>query len=177
MITQLYEFSVGSYVVAEEWNANFRVLKDFCVEHTLSIADAYNSVAFSNSDLTQVFNKIRGWANVLTNQPYNAQNGLILDRNKEFYIQALPEQQQVHLQIPTNMNGECRVIFTLPELMTSDAPILIYYKGAAVTTLRDKVGDCYIDAGAYPYYNAGLYYVMIHELNGKAQVKLISTGV
>lgn len=176
MITQLYEFSVGSYVVADEWNANFRVLNEYCIAHKISIEDAYNEVAFPTSDLTQVFNTIKAWANVNTNASYDS---VFAKRNFEIYVGPVPPQTQVQIYIESDKmtNGECRIIFTLPELMTSDAPILVYYKGVAVTTLKDKNGDCYIDAGAYPYYNAGTYYVMIHELNGKAQVKLISTGV
>lgn len=174
MIIQLYEFSVGSYVVAEEWNTNFRTLKECCISHRLSIQDAYNEIAFPTSDLTQVFNAIKGWPNVISNSSYDA---VFVKNNYEVYVGPVPSQTQVQIHIPAGMNGESRVIFTLPELMTSDAPILVYYNGVAVTTLKDKNGDCYVDAGAYPYYNAGTYYVMIHELNGKAQVKLISTGV
>lgn len=173
MIIQLYQFSVGSYVTAEEWNANFRVLKDYCVEHYLSIADAYNKIAFPDSDLTQIFNKVRIWPNVITNSSYDA---VFAKNNYEIYVGPVPTQTQVQIYIPSGLNGESRIIFTLPELMTSSAPILVYYNGVAVTTLKDKNGDCYVDAGSYQYYNPGVYYVMIHELNGKAQVKLISTG-
>lgn len=174
MIIQLYEFSVGSYVVAEEWNSNFRTLKEYSLSHKQTIEDAYNVLAFPNSDLSTVFSVIRTRSNVITNEPYDAVD---VERNKEIYVGTVPAQQQVSIYIPRGLNGESRVIFTLPELMTISAPILVYYDGVAVTTLKDKTGDCYVDAGYYPYYNAGMYYVMIHELNGKAQVKLISTGV
>lgn len=173
MIAQLYQFSIGSYVIAEEWNANFRTLKEYCSEHIIAFQDSYDNLAFPNSDLTQVFNAVSNSLNVETNRPYDAVN---VTNNKEFYVGPVPAQQQVHIYIPQGLNGESRVIFTLPELMTSDAPILVTYNGVTVS-LRDKTADCYVDAGSYPYYNSGLYYVMIHELNGKAQVKLISTGV
>lgn len=179
MIVSLYSFSVGSYVVAEEWNANFRVLHDYCVEHAQALEDAYQVLAFPDSDLSDVFAVCRNYPNVEMNQAYTS---FSVDRNKEYYIgspgnpNALPAQTQVHINITEGLEGEARVIFRLPELMTSNPPILVEYKGVIVTP-RDSSADCYVDTGYYNYYKPGTYYVMIHEQNGKAQVKLISTGV
>lgn len=171
MIVQLYSFSVGSFVAAEEWNANFRVLHDTCIEHILSIEDAYDTLAFSDSDLTYVFNSIRITdTNAEMNQDYV---GFIVDRNKEYYVGTLPNQTPVNITIREGMGGECRVVFNLPELMTLEAPIRITYKGVVITP-KDATADCYVNTGYYNYFNPGMYYVMIHEQNGKAQVKLIS---
>lgn len=173
MITELHNFSVGSYVVADEWNSNFRVLANFCVLHEESITDAYNTLAFPNSDLTNILNMVRNNPNVSMAQAYE---GFLVQRNKEYYVGTVPSQQQVHIVIEEGLEGEARVIFNLPALMTISAPILVTYKGVTVSP-KDKTADCYVDTGFYSYYNAGTYYVIIHEQNGKAQVKLISTGV
>lgn len=171
MIVQLYSFSVGSFVIAEEWNANFRVLHDTCAEHILAIEDAYDTLAFPNSDLTYVFDSIRITdTNAEMNQDYV---GFIVDRNKEYFVGALPNQTPVNITIRQGMEGECRVVFNLPELMTLEAPIRITYKGVVITP-KDATADCYVNTGYYNYFNPGIYYVMIHEQNGKAQVKLIS---
>ena len=179
MIISLYNFSIGSYVVAEEWNANFRVLSEYCFAHAEAIEDGYDIYAFPDSDLTNIFDVCRSYPNVKMNQAYTS---FMVERNTEFYIgspenpNALPAQQQVRIVIPQGLEGEARVIFRLPELMTVTPPILIEYKGVVVTP-GDKTADCYVNVGDYSYYNPGTYYVMIHEQNGKAQVKLISTGV
>ena len=168
---------MGSFVVAEEWNSNFRVLRTFCEEHTLSIDDAYQTMAFPDSDLTYVFSSIRRTdVNVKMNQPYIS---FIVDRNKEYYVgspnnpNVLPAQTPVNITIREGLEGECRVIFKLPELMTLEPPIKIKYKGVIVQP-KDSSADCYVNTGYYNYFNPGLYYVMIHEQNGKAQVKLVS---
>ena len=173
MILNLYNFSVGSYVVAEEWNSNFRVLHDYCVAHAETLVDAYQVLAFPNSDLSDIFTAVRNFPNVADNQPYN---GVDVQRNKEYYVRTLGNQQQVKINIPLGMEGECRVIFNLPQLMTSNPPILVEYNGVIVAP-RDTSANCYVNTGFYSYYNPGMYYVMIHEQNGKAQVKLVSTGV
>ena len=177
MITQLYSFSIGSFVVAEEWNSNFRVLHDYCVDHTLAVDDAYQTLSFPDSDLSYVFSSIRRTdTNVRMNQPYIS---FIVDRNKEYYIGSaanpdiLPPQTPVNITIREGMEGECRVIFRIPELMTLEPPIKIKYKNVIVQP-KDPNADCYVNTGYYDYFNPGLYYVMIHEQNGKAQVKLIS---
>ena len=179
MITQLYSFSIGSFVVAEEWKATFSTLHDYCVAHALAIEDAYDTLAFPDSDLTYVFSSIRRTdTNVSMNQPYIS---FIVDRNREYYVgspsnpDVLPPQTPVNIIIREGMEGECRVIFRLPELMTLEAPIRITYKGVVITP-KDATADCYVNTGFYNYFNPGLYYVMIHEQNGKAQVKLISAA-
>lgn len=171
MITQLYNFSVGSFVVAEEWNANFRVLKDYCDAHSIAINDAYQIFAFPDSDLSVVFNAVRAYPNVKTNMAYIS---FLVDNNNEYYVGNLPPQQPVNIVIKEGLNGECRIIFDLPELMTLEPPIAIWYKGVRITP-GDNTEDCYVNVGAYDYYNPGKYYVFVHEQNGKAQVKLVST--
>lgn len=170
MITQLYSFSAGSFVVAEEWNANFRALHDLCVEHALSLEDAYDTLAFPESDLSSVFSSVRNFPNVKMNQAYTS---FMVDRNNEYYVGNVPAQSPVNIVIPEGMEGECRVIFQLPELMTLEPPISIMYKGVRIAP-KDPEADCYVNTGYYEHYNAGMYYVMIHEQNGKAQVKIIS---
>ena len=172
MITQLYNFSVGSFVVAEEWNANFRLLHDTCEEHAIAIEDAYDVLAFPNSDLSEVFDAVRATPNVKTNMAYTS---FMVDKNFEYYVGNLPVQQPVNIVIKEGMEGECRVIFVLPELMTLEPPIAIWYKGVRIQP-KDATADCYVNTGYYQHFNPGMYYVMIHEQNGKAQVKLISAA-
>ena len=172
MITQLYNFSTGSFVVAEEWNANFRVLHDYCVAHALALEDAYQVLAFPDSDLSDIFVSIRRTPNVKMNQAYTS---FMVERNTEYYVGNLPAQQPVNIVISEGMEGECRVIFNLPELMELEDPIAITYKGVRIQS-KDPTADCYVNTGYYKYFNPGIYYVLIHEQNGKAQVKLVSAA-
>ena len=81
MITQLYTFSTGSYVVADEWNANFRVLYNTSLSHQDAITDAKNTIAFPLSDLSGVFSAVKGQPN----SSFIPGNTVVIAPEQEYY--------------------------------------------------------------------------------------------
>lgn len=160
MITQLYTFSTGSYVVADEWNANFRVLHNTSLVHKESIIDGQNTVAFPSSDLSNVFASVK-------NQPNSSfipGNTVVVAPEQEYY-KTLSSGQDLTINIPTGMNAEARVLIQIQE-DRSLLPFSVNYTGTLIVNHYNN----YV-------FRAGHYYIMIYETNGVAQVKLIWTGV
>ena len=164
MIVELYTFSSGSYVVAEEWNANFRTLYKANVAHIEAIADANVEIAFPTSDLTNLFNRVKS-------EP----NSWLLDTlsvriaPEQEYYKSLAENERLSITIPTGTNAEARILLYLPDTRTDlDELFMITYDGSL---------DVSFGYYGYEYFRPGYYYVMIYEANGIAQVKLIWTGV
>lgn len=162
MITELYTFTPGSYVVADEWNANFKTLYQANAEHSTAIADAYADVAFPDSDLTTIFNIVKTQSNSSA-IPGNTVN----IRVENEYYKILGSGEDLTINIPSGMDGEARILIQLQE-DRSLLPFSVNYSGNTI-----------INYGFYNYnyFRIGYYYVMIYETNGVAQVKLIWTGV
>ena len=160
MITQLYTFSVGSYVVADEWNANFNTLYNVNLAHEEAIIDAQNTIAFPNSDLTTVFNSVRGWANSF----FISGDTVMVAPQCEYY-KTLATDQDLTINIPTGLNSEVRVLIQL----TNDRslrPFTVNYNGT--TIINDYDNNNFL---------AGFYYILIYETNNTAMIKVIGTGV
>ena len=164
MIVELYTFSPGSYVVAEEWNANFRTLYKANVAHLEAIVDANAEIAFPTSDLTNLFNRIK----VEPNSWLLGALSVRIAPEQEYY-KSLGENERLSITIPTGTNAEARILVYFPDTRTDlDDLFIITYDGDL------EVGFGYYD---YEYFRPGYYYIMIYEANGVAQVKLIWTGV
>lgn len=165
MILELYTFSPSSYVVAEEWNANFNVLYTETYSHSESIVDAFQNVAFSWSDLTEIYDSVRGrqnsWGFATTNDVY-------IKPEQEYY-KTLSSTDRVNIHIPDGMNAEARILIYLQQ-PRNVIPFMV---------ASDYHGTVKITYGTYSYnyFRAGYYYIMIYETNGLAQLKLIWTGV
>lgn len=162
MIIQLYTFAPGSYVVADEWNANFRTIYNANLAHVEAIQDAYNTLAFQDSDLSDVYAAVRSQPNCF------AISGTAVTVAPECeYYKTLANGQDLVINIPTGLNAEARVLIQIQD----DRSLLPFSIGYSGTTI--------INYGFYEYnyFRAGYYYVMIYETNGVAQVKLIWTGV
>lgn len=162
MITELYVFSPGSYVVADEWNANFRVLSKTTILHEEAITDAYNDIAFPNSDLSAVFAAVKS-------QPNSSAipgNTVTVAPEQEYY-KTLSNGEDLTINIPTGLNAESRILIRTQEDRTL-IPFAVNYDGTT---------DISYGHYNYDYFRAGYYYIMIYETNGVAQVKLIWTGV
>lgn len=159
MINKLYSFTLGTYVVADEWNANFKALANSNADCVQAIKDAEVSVAFPDGDLTQLFNAVHKKPNSFA----IAGSTVIVQPECEYY-KALTDGEDLAIQIPTGLNAEARVI-----IRTSDdrslLPFSILYNG-----------DTNITYGEDMVFPAGIYYIMIYETAGQAQVKLIWTG-
>lgn len=160
MITELYTFSPSSFVVAEEWNANFRVLYNTVSAHMEAIADAQATIAFPDSDLTGVYNAVRSQLNSF------AIPGTTVTVAPECeYYKTLASGQDLVINIPTGLNAEARVLIRIQE-DRSLLPFSVNYDGTLIVNHYNNF-----------VFRSGYYYVMIYETNGVAQVKLIWTGV
>lgn len=159
MINQLYTFTVGTYVVADEWNANFKALANSNADCVQAIEDAEVSVAFPDDDLTQLFNAVRKKPNSFA----IAGSTVIVQPECEYY-KTLADGEDLAIQIPTGLNAEARVIIRTTD-DRSLLPFSVLYSG-----------DTNITYGEDMVFPAGIYYIMIYETAGQAQVKLIWTG-
>lgn len=159
MINQLYTFTVGTYVVADEWNSNFKALANSNADCVQAIEDAEVSVAFPDDDLTQLFNAVRKKPNSFA----IAGSTVIVQPECEYY-KALADGEDLAIQIPTGLNAEVRVAIYLPS-ERSLLPFSVLYDGEQV-----------VDYGEFDTFRQGHYFILIYETNGLAQVKLIWTG-
>ena len=160
MITELYTFSPSSYVVAEEWNANFRVLYQTTLAHMEAIVDAQATIAFPNSDLTDVYNAVRSQLNSFAIPG----NTVTVAPECEYY-KTLANGQDLVINIPMGLNAEARVLIRIQD-DRSLLPFSVNYDGTVIVNHYNNF-----------VFRSGYYYVMIYETNGVAQVKLIWTGV
>lgn len=161
MITQLYTFSPGSFVVADEWNANFRTLNNASLEQEQSISDANSVIAFPTSDLSGVFSAVKSQPNSFA----ISGNTVTVYPECEYY-KTLANGEDLAINIPTGLNAEARVLIQIQE-DRSLLPFSVNYSGG---TLIVNHYNNYV-------FRSGYYYIMIYESNGVAQVKLIWTGV
>ena len=108
MITQLYTFSAGSYVVAEEWNANFRTLYKANLAHEESIVDMQTQVALSNGDLTELFSVINSQFNSFA----IAGNSVTVAPECEYY-KTLAGGQELIIDLGNLSDAETRILINL----------------------------------------------------------------
>ena len=162
MIIQLYTFAPGSYVVADEWNANFRTIYNANLAHVEAIQDMNNKLAFKYGDLSGVYAAVRSQPN-----SFEISGTAVTVAPECEYFKVLGSGQDLVIDIPTGLNAEARVLIQTQE-NRSLLPFSVNYSGTKI-----------INYGFYNYnyFRAGYYYIMIYETNGVAQVKLIWTGV
>lgn len=168
MITQLYTFTPGSYVVADEWNANFSTLNNVAQQHTEAITDAYNLVAFPNSDLSNVFLNTNNYPNSFQ---FVGTNVSVLRPNTEYWesrLETIGADQQLIIRVG-QISGEARVFFqTSTTRNIALPPFLINYDGGDVNI--DFVDDSRV------WQDPGVKCFLFYELNGKLNVKLIKAA-
>ena len=159
MINQLYTFTVGTYVVADEWNSNFKALANSNADCVQAIEDAEVSVAFPDDDLTQLINAVRKKPNSFA----IAGSTVIVQPECEYY-KALADGEDLAIQIPTGLNAEARIAIKISDDRDLQ-PFSVFYEG-----------ELKVNVGMGEFFSKGVYFIMIHETNGLAQVKLIWTG-
>lgn len=159
MINQLYTFSIGSYVVADEWNANFRVIDESNKDCESAIEDAEDAVAFPTDDLTLLFNSVKNKQNSFA----IAGNNVVISPQSEYY-KTLANGSDLNITIPDDFSSEARIILKTQNDRTL-LPFTVSYGGE--TNIR---------YGLDLVFPAGLYYIMIYAINGVAQIKLLWTG-
>lgn len=160
MINKLYSFTFGTFVVADEWNANFKTVADSNNACNIAIKDAEISVAFPDSDLSGLFNAAKSALNSFE----IAGNSVVVQPGCEYH-KALADGEDLAIQIPTGLNAEARIAIYIPS-ERSLLPFSVLYDGEQV-----------VDYGDFNKFRAGYYFILIYETNGLAQVKLIWTGV
>lgn len=160
MITELYTFAPSSYVIADEWNANFRVIYNENLAHVQATADALATVAFPTSDLTDLFDVVRSYPN-----SYNIPGTSVTVAPECEYYKTLGNGEDLVINIPTGMNAEARVLIRI-QADRSLLPFSVNYAGTLIVNHYNNF-----------VFRSGYYYIMIYESNGVAQVKLIWTGV
>lgn len=161
MINQLYTFTVGTYVVADEWNANFKALANSNANCAQAIEDAEVSVAFPDDDLTQLFNAVRKKPNSFVIETDNQ----LLSAGYEYY-KILADGETLTLVVDENMNGECRVVIKTQD--DRDSPPVVVgdsYTGEKVITGLDRVK-----------FKAGTWFLFVVEQNGTLIIKTIRHG-
>jgi hypothetical protein len=162
MITQLYIFSPGSYVVADEWNANFRVLRSTNVLHQESIVDANNIILFQGGDYTDVYNRINNDPNSHVAES-TIQNPMV---DNEYY-RVLQGGEQLFVSVdPGTLNGETRIVVQTTQ-NNALPPVVITYGGTQDNVVWTN--------GIAQWYLAGVKFVFLLERNGKLYVKMIAT--
>lgn len=168
MIIELYTFAPGSYVVADEWNANFRTVYKANLAHVEAIQDMNNKLAFKNGDLSGVYAAVRSQPNSYAVAMSGNSTTVNVSPEQEYYLDTpVSSSQEFMINITDGMRGaEARILFELSE-DRSTMPFSVSYSGG--TTIINHYNN-YV-------FRAGYYYVMIYETNGVAQVKLIWTGV
>lgn len=160
MITQLYIFSPGSYVVADEWNANFRVLMNTNLAHQEAIIDANELVMFKGGDYTPIYNKV--------NAEYNSfaisGSSVSVTVDCEYY-KDLGSGEQIVVNVG-HINGEARIMLRTAQ-NDSLPPIRINYAGGDANIVWPN--------GIAYWFLAGMKIVFLLERNGKLYVKMLAT--
>lgn len=166
MITELYTFSPGSYVVADEWNANFSTLFNVAGQHSEAITDAYNLVAFYTSDLSLVY------ARVDVQQNSYSFSGTALEiksPNVEYWqnrVEEITDSQELVVTVG-HINGEARVIFRT-STDRSLTPVTVNYAGGAENI--NFIDDSRV------WQEAGTKVLFFYESNNKLNVRMAKAG-
>ncbi len=163
MITQLYIFSPGSYVVADEWNANFRIILSTNLLHQEAIADAFQIVMFQGGDYSAIYNRIDN----TTNSWEIPGSTVDVKPDCEYYKEFLGNDEQIAVPVSTGqLNGEARIVIkTISNRVLT--PVVITYNGTQDNVVWEN--------GIAQWYNAGMKFIFLLERNGKLYVKMIAT--
>lgn len=168
MITQLYNFAPGSYVVADEWNGNFSALYKTNVAHEEVIQDCYDICAFPNSDLTGVFDAVKEMPNSHLIEGLE----VTLSAGQEYY-KTLPTGKNLLIIYPEDFYGEARILVKLEEERTGFQNRFFNMQGDANASMN-------IGIGTHWHFNPGFYYFVIfstrRENHHQTYMKLLYTG-
>lgn len=158
MINQIYVFTVGANVVADDWNANFNILRDSNEQCDEAIKDAQNALAFPDSDLSGVYSAVRARPN-----SFEIPTDTVLVQPECEHYKVLSSGQDLKIQIPKGFNSQARILIKVPDDRNL-IPIAVLYEGTKVTSV-----------GSQKSYKSGYYFAFVCEMNNTAYVKLIST--
>lgn len=158
MINQMYIFTVGANVVAEEWNANFNVLRNSNEECLKAVEDAQNELAFPDSDLSGVHDALRARPN-----SFEIPTDTVIVQPECEHYKVLSSGQDLKIQIPKGFNSQARILIKVPD-ERSLIPVSVLYNGTHT-----------ISTGGQQTYKSGYYFVFVLEMNNTAYVKLVNT--
>lgn len=161
MINELYTFSPGSFVMADEWNANFSALRKSANEHLSAIKDANEQLAFVNGDLSGVYSAVD---NFINSSSFTGTSLHITTPNTEFYNGTdITVSQQLTINVE-KINGEARVLFRTSGTR-SLSPVQINYAGGAENINFIDNSDAW---------SGGLVTVVfLYETNNKLNVRMV----
>lgn len=159
MINQLYIFTVGTNVIADEWNANFKALQDSNEQCLQAVTDAKEALAFENGDLSGVYSALRAKPN-----SFEIPTDTVIVQPECEYYKSLSDGQDLNIEIPKGFQSQARIVINISDNRNLE-PINILYDGEYI-----------LSTGGQKSYNSGYYFVFIYETNNTAYVKLISTG-
>lgn len=164
MINELYTFSPSSFVLADEWNANFSVLRKTSNDHLVAIKDGYNNLAFVNGDLTDVYNAAD---NFINSSAFSGTSLHITSPNNEYYNTTnITSSQQLALNVE-KINGEARVLFKTSGTRSLSPVAITYAGGSANINFIDNSEN---------WNNAGTKVIFLYEMNNKLNVRMVKAG-
>lgn len=161
MINQLYTFSVGQYVVADEWNANFSVINDSNSACATGVVDANAAIMFPASETSALFAAIDNSANSFFN------DGRTLDVmvNCEYY-ENLSDSDDLTISVG-HIKGESRIILHTGNTR-SLCPISFNYIGGA--TAVDFISDRRV------WGSPGYKFIFLYEFNNRLNVRMTNAN-
>lgn len=128
MIYELYSFSPGTIVVADEWNSNFAVLNNNAIAQEEAIIDGNNDLALKSGDLSSVYARANTQPNsyIITGLSFN-----VTSPNQEFWLgNELTSSQQLNINVQ-KIKGEVRILFKTDGSIRDFSPIVLTYAGGA----------------------------------------------
>lgn len=160
MIKKLNIFSENTYVVAEEWNANFSVLNQSNQQCSDAIADANQQLAFPDSDLTQLFQSVNSRQN-----SFNVVGTNVLLQPECEYYKTLAGGESLTVNVPKGMNATARVIVKINDDRDLPPIIISEYEGEKIVTGLDRAK-----------FASGCYFAFILERQDTLIVKIKRQG-
>lgn len=128
MIYELYSFSPGTFVVADEWNSNFTVLNNNANVQEEAIIDGNNELALKSGDLSGVYARTNAQPNstIISGLSFN-----VTSPNQEFWLgNDLAPDQQLNINVQ-KIKGEVRILFKTDGNIRDFSPINLTYAGGS----------------------------------------------
>ena len=144
MITQLYDFAPGSYVVADEWNGNFSVLYKTNVFHAEEVQYFRDNLAFTTALLSpEVYEVAASFPNSRLIEGLD----VYLQPGQEYY-KVLPEGRRLNIHFTDDFYGEARILVKLQDHRSGGAN-LPFWPDVNMTLYFGTYGDLNFVPGYY----------------------------
>ena len=177
MITQLYDFAPGSYVVADEWNGNFSALYKTNVFHAEEVQYFRDNLAFTTALLSPEIYEV---AASFPNSRLIEGLDVFLYPGQEYY-KNLPAGSQLRIFPTEDFYGEARILVNVQEQRVGEAN-----KPFVFMESSNIQGSFYMGYNDDLNFIPGYYYIMAfgydelveeHTTRHFVKLKVIWTGV